>query len=83
MKSPKPLITLVAALFFAAGLAFAADAKKDAPVAKVAACCAAAAKDGKSCTHGQCCIDAAKAGKNCEKCGGSGDAPKKADAAKK
>ena len=56
------------------GIAFAAEAAKDAP-AKQAACCAAAAKDGKACTHGLHCIDAAKAGMNCTVCGGSGAAP--------
>jgi hypothetical protein len=80
MKSSKPLITLVAALFFAAGLAIAADAPKK-EEAKVAACCATAAKDGKTCTH-SCCVEAAKKGLNCTACGGSGAAPKKEDAKK-
>ena len=44
---------------------------------KQASCCKKAADDGKkNCTH-KCCVAAAKEGKECEKCGGSGDLPKK------
>lgn len=43
---------------------------------KQADCCKKAAKDDKTCTH-KCCVAAAKDGKECEKCGGSGDLPKK------
>jgi len=43
---------------------------------KQADCCKKAAADKKTCTH-KCCVAAAKDGKECEKCGGSGDLPKK------
>ena len=44
---------------------------------KQADCCKKAADAGKkACTH-KCCVAAAKDGKECEKCGGSGDLPKK------
>jgi hypothetical protein len=71
MKIHKALLALAIGSVLALGVSFAADAKKDAPAAKVAGCCAKAAKDGKACGH-ECCIAAAKAGKNCEKCGGAG-----------
>src|SRR5688572_8161677 len=77
MKMLKSLLAFASVSLFAVGLALAADAKKEAPAPKVAACCATAAKDGKTCTH-SCCIDAAKAGNNCTTCGGSGALAKKA-----
>ena len=81
MKLKKTIAALLVGALLTAGLAFAAEAKKEV-AAKAAACCATAAKDGKTCGH-ECCIAAAKAGNNCEKCGGSGKAEvKKADAKK-
>ena len=73
MKIHKALLALALGSFLAVGLAFAADAKKDAaaPAAKVAGCCVKAAKDSKACGHA-CCVAAAKESKNCEKCGGAG-----------
>ena len=45
---------------------------------KQANCCKKAADDSKkTCSH-KCCVAAAKEGKECEKCGGSGELPKKA-----
>ena len=61
------------ALALMAGPAFAEHKQAD--------CCKKAADDGKTCTH-KCCVAAAKDGKECEKCGGSGDIPKKDDAKK-
>ncbi|MBI5771124.1 MAG: hypothetical protein HZA93_25335 [Verrucomicrobia bacterium] len=78
MKLKKTIVALIIGSFLAAGLAFAAEGKKE---AKVAGCCAKASKDGKACGH-ECCVTAAKAGKNCEKCGGSGALAKKAEAKK-
>lgn len=76
MKKTKSLIAFAVVSMFAAGFAFAADAKKaDAP--KVAGCCAKAKADGKACGHA-CCVEAAKAGNNCAKCGGSGAIAKEA-----
>ena len=76
MKLRKTIVSLIVGSLLAAGLAFAADAKKDTD-AHAAKCCVAAAKDGKTCEHA-CCIAAAKEGKNCEKCGGAGKVePKK------
>jgi hypothetical protein len=78
MKLKNTIAAFVAVSLLAAGVAFAAEGKKE---AKVAGCCAKAAKDGKACGH-ECCVAAAKAGKNCEKCGGSGDLAKKPEAKK-
>jgi hypothetical protein len=80
MKSLRTLRLIAVVSFASLGLAFAAEAKKDAPAAKTANCCARAAKDGKTCTH-ECCVTAAKEGKNCATCGGSGEVA--APAAKK
>ena len=81
MKLKKIIAAIFVGALLTAGLAFAAETKKDA-AAKVANCCAKAAKDSKACGH-ECCIAAAKEGNNCEKCGGSGKAEvKKADAKK-
>lgn len=73
MKIHKTLLALAIGSVLSFGLAYAADAKKDAaaPAAKVAGCCAKSAKDGKACGH-ECCVAAAKDGKNCAKCGGAG-----------
>lgn len=73
MKIHKTLLALVIGSVLSLGIAYAADAKKDAaaPASKVAGCCAKSAKDGKACEH-PCCVSAAKAGNNCEKCKGSG-----------
>lgn len=73
MKIHKALLAVVLGSFLAAGLAFAADAKKGAaaPASKVAGCCAKAAKDSKACGHA-CCVTSSKESKNCEKCGGAG-----------
>ena len=81
MKSPKALVALIVLSVFAAGVTFAAEEKKEAPVSKQAGCCAKAEKDGKTCTH-ECCIAAAKDGNNCEKCKGSGKIEKKEEAKK-
>ena len=56
------LLALAVAGFAAAALQ--ADEKKDAPVSKVAGCCAKAEAKGEKCTH-ECCVAAAKEGKNC------------------
>ena len=69
MKNLRLLLALAVAGFAAAALQ--ADEKKDAPVSKVAGCCAKAEAKGEKCTH-ECCVAAAKEGKNCEKCHGSG-----------
>jgi hypothetical protein len=66
MKSTKSLL-VIAAAFFAAGVAFAANN----PASKVAGCCAKAQASGKSCAHA-CCVENAKKGDNCTKCGGAG-----------
>ena len=71
MKIHKALLAFALGSVLAIGFANAADAKKDAPAAKVAGCCAKAAKDNKSCGH-ECCVTAAKEQKNCAKCGGAG-----------
>jgi len=73
MKIHKTLLALVVGSVLSLGIAYAADAKKDAaaPASKVAGCCEKAAKDNKTCTH-ECCVKAAKAGNNCETCKGSG-----------
>ena len=75
MKLKKIIAAFIVGSLLTAGLAFAAEKKKDAApaAAKIAGCCAKAAKDGKACGH-ECCVTAAKEGKNCEKCGGSGKA---------
>ena len=72
----KSIIVFAVLSLCAAGLTFAADDSKAAPVSKPAKCCATAAKDGKTCAH-SCCVEAAKEGKNCTKCGGAGDIEKK------
>jgi len=74
MKLIKTLSALAFALALMAGPAFAGDHKQ-------ADCCKKAVDDGKTCSH-KCCVAAAKDGKECEKCGGSGDLPKKDDAKK-
>jgi hypothetical protein len=76
MKSPKTIVALIVLSLFATGLSFADEAKKDAPAAKPAGCCAKAEKAGEKCGHG-CCVEAAKEGNNCEKCKGSGKIEKK------
>jgi len=81
MKSLKFLLPLAVLSLFAAGVTFAADEAKDAPVAKPAKCCAKATEKGEACTH-ECCVEAAKAGNNCEKCKGSGKIEKKPEAKK-
>jgi len=75
MSSTKSLL-IIAAAFFAAGVAFAAN-----ETAKVAGCCAKAQASGKACGHA-CCVENAKKGDNCTKCGGAGKIEKKADAKK-
>jgi len=74
MKLIKTLSAMAFALALMAGPAFAADHKQ-------ADCCKKASDDGKTCSH-KCCVAAAKDGKECEKCGGSGDIPKKDDSKK-
>jgi hypothetical protein len=66
MNSSKSLLVLAAA-FFAAGLAFAAEGT----ASKVAGCCTKAQAGGKDCAHA-CCVENAKKGDNCTKCGGAG-----------
>jgi len=69
MKLTKPLSALAFAIALMSTPAFAEHKQAD--------CCKKAADDGKkACTH-KCCVAAAKEGKECEKCGGSGDLPKK------
>jgi hypothetical protein len=79
MKSPKSIVALIVLSLLAAGISFAEEAKKEAPAAKPANCCAKAEKDSKACGH-ECCATAAKDGDNCTKCGGSGKAAKKEEA---
>jgi hypothetical protein len=69
MKLIKTLSALAFAIALMATPAFAAEHKQ-------ADCCKKAADDKKTCTH-KCCVAAAKDGKECEKCGGSGELPKK------
>ena len=69
MKFIKTLCALAFAVALMATPAFAEHKQAD--------CCKKAADGGKkACTH-KCCVAAAKDGKECEKCGGSGELPKK------
>lgn len=78
MKTRNTLLALFVAPIFLVALAFAAETKTEAPVSKVANCCANAAKEGHACAMA-CCVEAAKAGNNCTKCGGSGPLAKPAE----
>lgn len=68
-----PLLVIVSALIFSAGVSFGADRKKKAsePAAKPAPCCAKAWAEGRDCPR-SCCQEAAAKGRNCKKCGGVG-----------
>lgn len=67
-----PLVVIVSALMFGAGIGYAADKRKaPAQESKPAPCCAKAAEDGRDCPR-SCCQEAAAKGRNCKKCGGSG-----------
>jgi hypothetical protein len=66
----KPMKSIVAAI------AVALFASLGAVQAGPGSCCKKAQDGGKDCTH-KCCVDAAKENKWCEKCGGSGEKPKK------
>ena len=68
MKLIKTLSALAFAIVLMASPAFAEHKQAD--------CCKKATDDKKTCTH-KCCVAAAKDGKECEKCGGSGELPKK------
>ena len=71
MKFLKTFSALALAITLMAGPAWA-DHKQP-------SCCKKAADNGKkTCSH-KCCVAAAKESKECEKCGGSGDLPKKKD----
>jgi hypothetical protein len=74
-KGTMKLIKLIPAVAFAIALMALPAVADD---HKQAGCCKKAAKDSKTCDH-PCCVTAAKSGKECEKCGGSGDIPKKDD----
>jgi len=60
----------------AVAIALAVFASVNVAMAGPGGCCKKAEKAGKACTH-ECCVKAAKDGKYCEKCGGSGEIPKK------
>jgi len=74
MKTSK-LLFVIASLM-AASVAFAVEAKTEAPAGKPGGCCVKAEKAGKTCDH-PCCVEATAAKKNCEKCGGTNVAAKK------